>query len=109
GEQTRDFISVRDVARANVLAATALNVESGSRNICTGKSRSINELVQIFSAIYPDAPDPIYKPARAAEIIHSCGNGGYATMMLGFEPYISMEDGLCDLVAIQRYESERAA
>lgn len=104
GEQTRDFVSVRDVARANVLAATTLNVESGSRNICTGKSRSINELVGIFSAIYPNAPAPNHKESRPAEIIHSCGNGGYASMVLGFEPYITMEDGLCDLVAIQRFE-----
>lgn len=104
GEQTRDFISVRDVARANVLSATTLSVESGSRNICTGKSRSINELIQIFAAIYPDAPNPNYADPRQAEIIHSCGNGGYAAMVLGFEPYISMEDGLCDLVAIQRFE-----
>ncbi|MFT5467949.1 MAG: UDP-glucose 4-epimerase [Verrucomicrobiales bacterium] len=106
GEQTRDFISVRDVARGNVLAATTLQVESGSRNVCTGKSRSINELIQIFSAIYPDAPKTKYAETRAAEIIHSCGNGGYAAMVLGFEPYISMEDGLCDLVAIQRYQEE---
>lgn len=108
GEQTRDFVSVRDVARANLLAATNVRVESGSRNICTGKSRSINELVEIFSAIYPDAPAPVYAPARDGEIIHSCGNGGYASMVLGFEPYISLEDGLCDLVAIQRFEADHA-
>lgn len=104
GEQTRDFVSVRDVARANVLAATNVRVESGSRNICTGKCRSINELVEIFAAIYPDAPAPVYVDPREGEIIHSCGNGGYASMVLGFEPYISLEDGLCDLVAIQRIE-----
>jgi len=104
GEQTRDFISVRDVARANVLAATNFSVESGSRNICTGKCRTINELVEIFSAIHPEAPSPTYAEPREGEIIHSCGNGGYASMVLGFEPYISLEDGLCDLVAIQRFE-----
>lgn len=105
GEQTRDFISVRDVARANVLAATNASVESGSRNVCTGKSRSINELIGIFAAIYPDAPPPRFEDSRVGEIIRSCGNGGYASMILGFEPFIEMEDGLCDLVAIQRFEA----
>lgn len=101
GEQTRDFVSVRDVARANRLAATVSKIQSGSRNICTGQSRSINDVVQIFQSIYPEAPNPDYAESRAGEILHSCGNGGYAAMMLGFEPYVSMEDGLSDLVAVQ--------
>ncbi len=101
GSQTRDFVSVRDIARANVLAATNRKVESGSRNVSTGNSRSINELISIFQRIYPDSPLPIHQPGRTGEIIHSCGNGGYSALMLGFEPYISMEDGLADLVAVK--------
>jgi UDP-glucose 4-epimerase len=101
GEQTRDFISVRDVARANRLAATSKTVPSGAYNVCTGKSRSINELVSIFGEMYRDAEDPDFAEQRPGEILHSCGNGGYAAMSLGFEPYISLEDGLSDLVAVQ--------
>ena len=101
GEQTRDFISVRDVARANRLAATTEAVPSRAYNICTGRRRSINELVSILGAICPDAKDAVYAEQRAGEILHSCGNGGYASMSLGFEPYISLEDGLSDLVAVE--------
>lgn len=105
GNQTRDFVSVRDIARANRLAATNVSVESGSRNVCTGQSCSINDLVSIFRNIYPDAPEPNYAGPRAEEIIHSCGNGGYSSMVLGFEPYISIQDGLSDLVAVQDLEA----
>lgn len=101
GEQTRDFVSVRDVARANVLAATNRNVESGARNICTGFSRSVNDLVKIFQTFYPDSPMPVKQPERPADILRSCGNTGYSGMTLGFEAYISLEDGLADLVSVK--------
>ncbi|MDF1752561.1 MAG: NAD-dependent epimerase/dehydratase family protein [Verrucomicrobiales bacterium] len=104
GEQTRDFISVRDVARANRLAATTTRVKSGSINVCTGSCLSINELVSIFQAIYPGGQDPSYAESRAGEILHSCGNGGYAAMTLGFKPFVSIDDGLADLVAVQDLE-----
>jgi len=45
GQQTRDFISVHDVARANVLAATAPTVSSGVANICTGRATSLLEVI----------------------------------------------------------------
>src|ERR1700677_5049031 len=40
GEQTRDFVSVHDVARANVIAATQKGLRSGVVNICTGRATS---------------------------------------------------------------------
>ncbi|MEM7393607.1 MAG: NAD-dependent epimerase/dehydratase family protein [Verrucomicrobiota bacterium] len=43
GGQTRDFISVHDVAVANTIAATADHAETGSYNICTGNSRSLSD------------------------------------------------------------------
>jgi UDP-glucose 4-epimerase len=48
GKQTRDFISVHDIARANVLAATAPNLTSGAANICTGRATSLLEVVDVF-------------------------------------------------------------
>lgn len=104
GEQTRDFISVRDVARANRLAATAESVKSGSLNVCTGKCISINDLAEIFQSFYRGAPVPGYADQRPGEILHSCGNGGYASMALGFDPNVSIRDGLADLVAVQDLE-----
>lgn len=104
GEQTRDFVSVRDIARANRLAATTDIKQSAALNVCTGSCISINDLVGVFQKIYPDVQQPQHEASRAGEILHSCGNGGYASMVLGFEPYISIEDGLADLVAVQDLE-----
>ena len=50
GQQTRDFISVHDVARANVLAATAPTVSSGVANICTGRATSLLEVAGVFAS-----------------------------------------------------------
>src|SRR6185436_9720329 len=52
GQQTRDFISVHDVARANVIAATAEKISSGVANICTGRAVSLLEVAGVFRGHY---------------------------------------------------------
>jgi len=98
GQQTRDFISVYDVARANALAATSAGVSSGGTNICTGRATSLLECVRIFSAQYPDAPPPVFAPARSGDIVHSLGNPARARAELGFEAEWSVERTLTDLI-----------
>ena len=99
GFQTRDFVSVRDVARANSLAATGSSVSSSLPvNICTGKSRSLNELLDILENLYPDAPDREYRDARPGEIIHSAGVSDRAAHVLGFEAEIPLEEGIRELI-----------
>ena len=98
GGQTRDFISVHDVARANVLAATRRDVQSGPANICTGKGASLNELVAILRRQFPGAPGPVHGPARDGDIRHSLGDPGAAANELGFSARVSLVYGLTELV-----------
>lgn len=94
GEQTRDFIYVGDVARANVLAATAPNIASGIANICTGRAVSLNALYAAMSrAAGRDIP-PHYGPARLGEIRHSLGSPLRAKRDLDFTAQISLQQGL---------------
>lgn len=99
GEQTRDFISVRDVARANVIAATAPGLPSGVANICTGKATSLNRLVAILGGQFANAPGAVYADAKASDIRHSLGLPSAAKSELGFTADVSLEDGLAAMLA----------
>lgn len=98
GEQTRDFISVHDVARANVIAATKENLESGVANICTSRATSVNMLWRLLARHHHHAPHPSYAPPRLGDIRHSCGSPEAARRELGFTARIDMETGLAGLL-----------
>lgn len=99
GEQTRDFISVNDVARANVLAATAPSVVSGVANICTGRATSLNRLSEILRSLIPNSPSAVHTEAKLGDIRHSLGAPDAAKVDLGFTAKVSLEDGLAALLA----------
>jgi UDP-glucose 4-epimerase len=98
GEQTRDFISVHDVARANVLAATTPGLASGITNICTGQPTSLNRLANVLRDLIPGAPTPVYGSPREGDIRHSLGSPQRAKAELGFEAKVTLEAGLAELV-----------
>jgi UDP-glucose 4-epimerase len=97
GAQTRDFISVHDVARANVIAATEAKV-SGYANICTGHGTSLLDIVRIFARHYPNVPAPTHAAPRTGDIIHSRGTPEAAERDLGFRAQVKVDDGLAELI-----------
>lgn len=99
GEQSRDFISVRDVARANVMAATTPSMGSGVTNICTGTGASLNQLAAACRRLIPSASAPNYAPTRPGDIRHSVGSPERARAELGFTADLSLEAGLTELIA----------
>lgn len=96
GTQSRDFISVRDVARANLLAAQATT--SGVANICTGRSTSLQAIVTELARHFPGVPAPRYGDARSGDILHSLGSPEAAWRALGFRAEVSLETGLAELL-----------
>jgi UDP-glucose 4-epimerase len=98
GQQTRDFVSVHDVARANMLAATKPGLVSGVANICTGRATTLLEVVKVFRQEYPQAMPPAHAPARGGDIIHSRGAPERAMAELGFRAETSVESGLKELI-----------
>ncbi|MEI8088435.1 MAG: NAD-dependent epimerase/dehydratase family protein [Opitutaceae bacterium] len=97
GEQTRDFIHVQDIARANVLAATAPSVTSLIANICTGRATSLNQLAAGFRTRFPCAPLPMHVQTKAADIRHSLGTPNAAEASFGFSAQVELVDGLATL------------
>jgi UDP-glucose 4-epimerase len=100
GRQTRDFISVHDVAKANVLAATREGVTSGGANICTGRATSLLDVAEVFAQHYPAAPGPIFDEARLGDIVDSVGCPDRATEELGFKAERTVQEALAELIGL---------
>jgi dTDP-L-rhamnose 4-epimerase len=92
GGQLRDFIHVRDVARANVLALTSPAAVPGAFNIASGTPRSVGEMARALHASHPGgAPEPVTTGEyRLGDVRHVFAGAQRATERLGFtarEPF----------------------
>jgi nucleoside-diphosphate-sugar epimerase len=101
GEQSRDFVSVRDIVSANMLAceSSSKNVSGLSFNIGSGVRTTLNDLVKVLSHIIGREVSARYMPARAGDVVHSLANIMLAKELLGFSPSLSFEVGLRGLIS----------
>ncbi|ELZ16199.1 NAD-dependent epimerase/dehydratase [Haloterrigena salina JCM 13891] len=97
GEQTRDFVHVSDIVRANLRAATT-DAVGEAYNIGTGSRTSIEELAEtITDATDSDSPI-VHRDSRPGDIRHSGADVSKAKRTLGFESRVSLESGIQSLV-----------
>ncbi len=95
GEQTRDYVYVEDVVRANVLATTlTLGQELPILNIGTGTETSVNDLVFRFGGIVGREVARRHGPARPGEQRRSALECGLAKRVLGWEAGTDLQAGL---------------
>ncbi|QCW02593.1 NAD-dependent epimerase/dehydratase family protein [Natrinema pallidum] len=92
GSQTRDFVHIDDVVQANLLAARA--EQTGVFNVGTGESISILELAETVQDLSDSTPEITHTEARSGDIDRSCARIAKSESSLGFEPSVSIEDGL---------------
>ena len=95
GEQTRDFVSVKQIVEANILAAKSN--ETSSYNIGLGKSTSINQLFEMINDIIGKDISPIYENERAGEIKHSVADISKAKS-IGYIPKNDFKEELIETV-----------
>ena len=94
GEQTRDFVYVKDIAMANLLA---LNTGTdGVFNIGCNTKTSVNELLKMMGSIASVDISPITKPARVGDIQHSRLDNRKASTVLGWQPAYDLFTGLSE-------------
>lgn len=91
GEQTRDFVYVKDVVRANILASKGC--VPGVYNIASGKGTSLNELSGLVKKITESKVEAVYSQARAGDIRDSVADVKRAKG-IGFHPKFTLEEGL---------------
>jgi UDP-glucose 4-epimerase len=105
GEQTRDFVFVRDCARANLLAVT-VDHAPGIYNIGWGRPTSINEIFTNLAKITSYTHPVSYGPAKVGETRHIYLDASKANRDLGWSATLSLEEGLRETVEYFR-TSER--
>lgn len=98
GEQTRDFVFVEDVVRANLMAATASTGSGGVFNVASGRPTTLNQIVRVLSELMGVQPGADHQAERAGDIRHSLADVSRAALDLGFEAETSLEDGLAATV-----------
>jgi len=92
GKQTRDFIYVEDVARANLLATDA--TASDLANIGTGAETSVNDLARHLASFTGFRGDPLHAAPRPGEVHRIALDVSKARRWLAWSPQTSLMDGL---------------
>jgi len=105
GKQTRDYLFVSDVARAN-LAVLQVNY-TGPINIGTGSETDVNQLFRTLRDLAGSSAPEIHGPAKPGEQRRSVLAWHRAAQVLNWRPEVTLEDGLRQTVAYFRTRHDR--
>ncbi len=99
GGQTRDFVSVHDIVRANLLALNSNRADYQVLNVGTGRATTIRFIAEVIARglgkeIEPDVTGQF----REGDIRHCIADISKARKLLGYEPTVALEDGLVELL-----------
>lgn len=95
GEQSRDFIQVKQVVKANILACKSS--ETGVFNIAQGKGITINQLLATINHVMGRDIEPVYLEPRPGDIKHSLADVSRAERF-GFRPSLNFQDDLRETI-----------
>lgn len=99
GTQTRDFLHVDDAVRAMMLALDSKKAVGRTFNVATGVPTSINELAQLVIGLFGAVGfKPQHRSVRKGDVRDSYADIKEAKACLGFEPKISLKEGLSTLI-----------
>ena len=99
GMQTRDFVSVHDIVQANILAMKKNGGNYEALNVGTGKAISIKEVAETLINLYEANLKPVIaNKYRSGDIRHCFADISKIMSKLGYEPRISLEEGMKELV-----------
>ena len=103
GEQTRDFVNVRDVVQANVRSSLRPGVW-GAFNLGSGARVTINRLVEMIGEYGDLRGKVVYAPPRPGDVRDSLADISKARAAFDFEPSVDFEEGLREYIAWARTE-----
>jgi nucleoside-diphosphate-sugar epimerase len=105
GEQTRDFTYVANVVDGVLRACEAPDAAGEVINVATGGRISLNELLRTMNRIVGSSIEPIYREPRPGDVRDSQADISKARKLLGYAPFVSLEDGLKKTLAWCRAEN----
>ena len=94
GEQSRDFTFVDNVVEGNLLAAESSDASGAVLNVATGEQTSVNELAATLGDILGRPVERHERPSRAGDVRHSWADVDAARRLIGYEPRVSLREGL---------------
>jgi UDP-glucose 4-epimerase len=92
GRQSRDFVYVKDVVRANLAAIS--HADDRVLNVSTALSTTVNQLISTLADIHGHELPVVYRQARPGDILHSCLSNRRAGEWMGWTPAYSLRQGL---------------
>lgn len=99
GEQTRDFVHVSDIVQANLLALQTNRADYQAVNIGTGVATSVREVCELLAGgLGLDIKPEIVGRYREGDIRHCVSDISKARNLLGYEPRVSLEQGIPELL-----------
>ncbi|MEK6967644.1 MAG: GDP-mannose 4,6-dehydratase [Nanoarchaeota archaeon] len=98
GMQTRDFLFVRDTAKATVTAYKSSNTHGKIINVASGKETSVNTLVKIICNELSWTKPVKYEGARPGDVKRHLGDITLAKKLINFKPSVNLEDGIKETV-----------
>jgi dTDP-L-rhamnose 4-epimerase len=100
GAQRRDFVHVRDVARANRLALESRDPWSGPLNIASGHPRTVLELATAMVRAFGRDDEPLVEPrARSGDVRHVFADPSTAAVRFGFRAQVSFDAGVAEFAS----------
>jgi len=117
GAQSRDFVHVSDIAKAVVASLGPDCADGEVVNVGTGRSVTIGDVAEVLARELGVEMEPEVRNAfRAGDIRHCFADIGRARALLGYQPSVSFEDGMRELVnwlgaqtAVDRVDEATAA
>lgn len=97
GEQTRDFVFVKDVVQANILAATKPEA-TGVYNVANGHSITIKELCELIIETTESKSKIVFADPRPGDIKHSLASVDLTKKELGFDPKFDLVNGMRETI-----------
>lgn len=105
GRQQRDFVHVRDVARANLAALIAPGAVTGPFNVASGEVRTVLDLAEGLAAPYPRRLAPqVTGQWRAGDVRHVFASPARAASVLGFRAQVPFDAGMAELAGLDDTE-----
>jgi UDP-glucose 4-epimerase len=98
GSVVRDFIHVRDVARAFQIAGEC-SASQTEVNIGSGQGVSLNELLKLIEKILGQKIEREYQPSRGIDVPHNFLDIGRARKLLDWQPKVALEEGVVEMIA----------
>lgn len=106
GEQTRDFVNVRDVAQANIRAAEAKGI-NGAFNIGSGTRITINHLAELLQEVSGIKAKLVHGPKRPGDVRDSLADISAASAAFEYKPTVPLIEGLREYMDWAKAEVKR--